>query len=77
MKRLVIKEVVAKLIELGYVEEKLKPGAKYLEKRATQKGMGIGIYEEDKVSEKGNVYVELQCTKEAQKFIVENVISGM
>ena len=39
--------------------------------------MVIGIYEEEKLSEKGNIYVQLQCTKQAQQFIVEQIIKEM
>ena len=76
-KRLVIKEVTAKLLEQGYLEEKRRPGTRYLENRVTEKGMVIGIYEEEKLSEKGNVYIQLQCTKQAQQFIVEQIIKEM
>lgn len=76
-KRLVIKDVTAKLLEQEYLEEKRKAGTNYLEKRVTEKGMVVGIYEEEKLSEKGNVYIILQCTQQAQKFIVEQIIKEM
>ena len=76
-KRLMIKDVTAKLLEQEYLEERRKAGAKYMENRTTEKGMVIGIYEEEKLSEKGNVYIQLQCTEQAQRFIVKNIIEKM
>lgn len=74
MKRLVIKDVTAHLIEDGYIAEKPKPGFRYYEKRATEKGMNIGITEETRISDKGNEYIQLCCNEVAQRFIVERVI---
>lgn len=76
-KRLVIKDVTAKLLEQQYLEERRRQGGRYFENRATEKGMVMGIYEEEKVSEKGNVYIQLQCTRQAQKAIVEQIIKEM
>ena len=74
MKRLVIKDVTGFLIEDGYIEEKIKPGFRYYEKRVTEKGIALGFLEEVRISDKGNEYVQLSCKEAAQRFIVECVI---
>lgn len=76
MKRLVIKDVTAHLIEDGYIEERPKPGFRYYEKRVTEKGVAIGFMEEVKISDKGNEYIRLYCNQETQKFIVDRIIKG-
>lgn len=74
MKRLVIKDVTAHLIEEGYIEEKAKPGFRYYEKRVTEKGTALGMTEETRISDKGNEYVQICCSENTQKFIVEHII---
>lgn len=71
MKRLTIKSVEGELMADGYLEEYFVNRIPL--KRLTEKGMGLGIENEKRLSEKGNEYDVFFYREEAQRAIVRKL----